>query len=169
MAFQIRCAICRQAFPYKPTDGMPELCPNPQCQSRMASDRADDDIVMPFIRSARTDATDKVYRDMEKGSETRAQIAAEMTGASVAEMSGLKITDMNDRQRPGDIAALQPTPEMGQHFQSNGAEFMAGNAAGAVAVNGQVTNGIVPRAGATAVEKLRGAMGQGAWNVATVK
>lgn len=167
MALQLRCPSCRKAFRWEPAEGMPDTCP--LCDAKVASDREDDEIVMPFVRSARTDATDKVYRDMEAGSEVRAKIAAEMTGAPVSEMSGLKITDMRDNQREGDIASLEPTPDLGQHFKPNGAEYMAGNAAGTVNVNGDVTTGVMPRAGATAVQGIRNAMGQGAWNVATVK
>lgn len=168
MALRLRCPSCRKAFPWQPSEGMPDDCP--LCGAKVGTDRADDDIVMPFIRSARTDRTDKVYRDMEAGSETRARIAAEMTGAPVSEMSALKITDLNSNQREGDIAAvLRPTAAEGQFFQPNGAQYMADNASGAVTVNGQVTTGIAPRAGATAVQSIRGAMGQGAWDVATVK
>jgi hypothetical protein len=107
MAFSIRCPDCRQKFAWNPTEGMPEVCPNPQCSTRMASDRADDDIVMPFIRSnGKTAAADKVYRDMERGSEVRAQVAADMAGVPVAEMSGLKITNLNDR-RDAPIKAIE--------------------------------------------------------------
>lgn len=169
MAIRLRCPKCRQAFPWESGKALPDNCQ--LCQEYIGADPDRDVTVItaPFIRSAKTDRTDKVYRDMEAGSETRARIAAEMTGAPVSEMSGLKITDLNSNQREGDIASLQPTPDLGQHFKPNGAEFMAGNAAGSVVVNGQVTNGVVPRAGARAVEGIRGAMGQGSWNVATVK
>lgn len=173
MGYQIRCHACRKAFPYKPTDGIPEQCRH--CgtilNSRLGHDRSEDDIVMPFIRSANTDRNDKLYRDIEKGSERRAELAAQAVGAPVSEMSGLKITDMNDNQREGDIAAkLVPDTGMGQYFQPNGASYMAGQAAGTVVVNNQVVGqNIVPRAGARAVEGLRSVMGQGPWRVATTK
>lgn len=170
MAIRLRCPKCRQAFPWESGKSLPDHCQ--LCQEFIGPDPDRDVTIItaPFIRSAKTDRTDKVYRDMEAGSETRARIAAEMTGAPVSEMSSLKITDMNSNQREGDIAAkLTPGVGEGQFFQPNGSEFMAGNASGAVTVNGQVTQGIAPRAGAAAVSKLRGAMGQGDWNVATVK
>lgn len=168
MAFQLRCPDCRKAFPWKPTAGMPEQCP--LCDVRIGNDRADDDVVMPFIRSAKTTNNDKLYRDLEKGSETRAELAAQQLGVPVSDMLAMKMTDMNDSQREGDIAAkLVPDKGEGQYFQpgSNGAEFMAGNASGAVTVNGVTQLGVVPRAGANAISGFKSATGQGPWNVAT--
>lgn len=168
MAFQLRCPKCRKAFPWKPTDAMPTDCP--LCWESISEERADDDIVMPFIRSAKTDRTDKLYRDMEAGSEQRAVLGAQAAGCSVQDMAGLKMTDMKDNQREGDIAAvLTPSPDEAKFFQPNGAEYMAGNASGAVNINGRITTGIEPRAGATAINTVRNVMGQGPWQVATVK
>jgi len=86
---------------------MPDLCE--LCGAKVGHDRADDDIVLPFIRNhGFTKSVDDVYRQMEAGSITRTEIAAAMTGASVAEMSSLKITNLKDNQRPGDIPAVVP-------------------------------------------------------------
>lgn len=104
MAYALRCPQCRQKFPWDPQLGMPKLCPM-GCGYEN-EERADDDIVMPFIRSHKMKAADDVYRQMEVGSEVRAQAAAEMTGASVEDMSGLKITDLKSATREGDIAAV---------------------------------------------------------------
>ena len=168
MALQLRCSSCRKAFPWKASEGMPDACP--LCKEPIGGNRDDDDIVMPFIRSAKTDRTDKVYRDMERGSEIRAELGAQAAGVPVSEMSALKMTDMKDNQREGDIAAkLTPMPagQEGQFFQPNGSEYMAGNASGAVSLNGQTIGNVAPRAGATAVETIRGVMGKGPWSVAT--
>ena len=170
MAFVIKCNSCSHRIPWKPTEKAPKECP--QCWASFGEERADNDIVMPFIRSTKTNNNDKLYRDMERGAETRMHIAAEQTGAPVSEMSAMKMTDMKDNQREGDIAAkLVPDAGLGQHFQpgSNGAEYMAGNASGAITVNGTTTMGVVPRAGASAISGIRNVMGQGPWNVATVK
>lgn len=102
MAFVLRCPDCREKFPWNASKAFPKHCP--LCGSNVASDRPDDDIVMPFIRHGKTDRTDKVYRDMERGSEIRAQVAADMAGVPVSEMSGLKITNLNDR-KDAEIAA----------------------------------------------------------------
>lgn len=172
MAFALRCYTCRKRFKWDLTEnGWPEACP--LCGASVASERADDDIVMPFIRSAKTDRTDKVYRDIEAGSERRVELAAQAAGCAPEDMSSLKITNMADNQREGDIAAKLVTPagDEGKFFQPNGSSYMQGNASGAVIDphSGKITSGIAPRAGASAVETIRGAMGQGPWNVATVK
>jgi len=66
-------------------------------------------------------------------------------------MASLRITDMNDNMRAGDIAAKEADAAMARlksttpapiGFQPNGAEFSAGIAQGAVALNGRVTTGI---------------------------
>lgn len=83
MATKIRCQACRQTFPWDFTaaGGWPDVCPNKSCGTRIGGDRADDDIVLPFIStSGKTRATDKVYRDMERGSEIRAEAARDDRG-----------------------------------------------------------------------------------------
>jgi hypothetical protein len=89
------------------------------CSADFGEERADDDIVMPSIRSARIVAADKVYREMEESSSRRAQAAADMVGAPVAEMSGLKITNMVDNQRPGDVAVPVPSNPVSQFMAQN--------------------------------------------------
>ena len=158
MAFSIRCPICRKKFPWEPAVGFPDECPNPECQSRIAHDREDDDVVMPFIRtSAKTKATDQVYRDMEHASEHRAQQAMELTGASAAEVASLKITDLKPTRHEGAIAA----PSLPAHLQNvgrfagSGSEFAVGTASGAVTVDGKTTTGIVPNAGMKAQSTIQ--------------
>lgn len=95
MAFKLRCPECRDKFPWTLENPWPRHCP--LCGADINNDRADDDIVMPFIRSASTSRNDALYRQMEAGSEFRAQAAAELAGCDVSEMSSLKMTNMNDR------------------------------------------------------------------------
>ncbi len=169
MAIRLRCPKCRQAFPWESGKELPDECQ--LCHEYIGPDPDRDVTVItaPFIRSQKMKAVDDVYRQTEAGSETRMKIAAELTGAPVSEMTSLKITDMKDNQREGDIAAKEAPVQLGQFFQPNGAQYMAGNAQGAVTVNGKITTGIAPRAGASAVTNLRRAMGQGSWDVATIK
>lgn len=118
MAFKLRCPECREAFPWDPKAAWPRFCP--QCRADINNDRDDDDIVMPFIRSsAKVAAVDNVYRAMEAGSEHRAKVAAEMTGASVAEMSSLKITDLKTGGREGDISAVTVNNPISQAIDAN--------------------------------------------------
>lgn len=125
MAFALRCPVCRTKFKWDPTAGFPEYCPNEECSSRIAHDRADDDIVIPFIRHAATSANDQVYRQMEAGSEQRAKMAAEQLGVPVADMSDLKITDLQSTRHEGDIAA----PPLPAHLQNYGSFGGGGNGA----------------------------------------
>lgn len=167
MAVLLKCPDCEEKFRVEssPTEGFkyPDNCPC--CGNYMGIDRPDDEIVMPAFLSARTKSNDDVYRQMEKGSEFRAQKAAEVAGCSVEEMSALKITDMDDR-RDRETSAKSVVNDVTKHmeettkrgaqwgFQQNGAEYSAGIANGAITVNGQVTEGIAPRAGMGMLETL---------------
>lgn len=95
MGFSLKCPECRGKFPWQPKLRYPKICP--LCEADIGCDRDDDDIVMPSIRTMRSVTADKVYRDIEKGSEVRAELAAQAVGCDPSEMSGLKITNMNDR------------------------------------------------------------------------
>lgn len=132
MAVKLKCPECRIKFPWDIVkNGFPEFCPNPECSTRIACDRADDDIVMPSIRSMKTKVTDAVYRQMEQASEHRAEQAAMQAGVPVADMSELKITNLQSATRQGDIAAppvnnsvtqfMNANPQAAVGFQSNGA------------------------------------------------
>lgn len=139
MAVKLRCTLCRGTFPWNLDGGYPDDCP--LCFEHIGHDRADDDVVMPFIRTTgATKATDQVYRQMEAGSEIRAQAAAEKLGVPTSEMSDLKITDLRPTKHPGDIAA-PPLPahlqNVGSFGGSNGAQYAAG-----------VQSGPAPNAGA---------------------
>jgi len=94
MGFSLRCPDCREKFPWKANSRFPSYCP--LCSAHIGHDRADDDIVMPSIRSITTTATDNVYRQMETASESRAQEAAQLANVPIAEMSNLKLTNMRD-------------------------------------------------------------------------
>jgi hypothetical protein len=162
---KLRCTFCRGAFPWDASLAWPKACP--LCGEDIGiPDRGDGGVVMPFIRSARMTATDKTYRDIESGSEERVARAAELTGSTKEDMASLKITNIHDNMKHGDIASMEtsqadaalarlqassPTP-IG--FQPNGAEFSQGIAQGAVAVNGKITTGIEPNAGARAAQRV---------------
>lgn len=157
MAFSIRCPVCRQKFPWEPKAGFPEMCPNEACQSRIAHDRADDDVVLPFMRTSEaTKRTDQVYRDMERGSEIRAQLAAEQLGVPVSDMSALKITDLQSTKIPGSIAAPPVNNEVTRFMAQHN---ISGHEQGqAYAAN--VSRGPYPRAGMMMRDALRQRHGQ---------
>lgn len=164
MALKIRCPVCRKVFPWDFTaaGGWPEQCLNKDCKSRIGGDRADHDVVMPFIStSGKSKRIDQTYRDMERGSEIRAELAAADAGVPVSEMSSLKITDLRSTKHQGDVAA-PPLPAHLQNvgkWQGDGASFSAGISTGNVSVNGHVSTGIEPAAGArtrTMLQQLHG-------------
>ena len=110
--FQIRCPGCRKPFPWDPAIDLPERCPLKGC-GYVAAKRepeVDEDgvivIAAPFLRSARMKAVDSTYRELETSSEHRAQMAADAAGVPVSEMSHLKVTNIRDNLKPGEIAAM---------------------------------------------------------------
>lgn len=154
MGFSLRCPACRGKFSWDVSKSFPDDCP--LCDEHIGHDRADDDIVMPSIRAMTTAATDKVYRDIEKASEVRAEKAAEVAGVPVAEMSGLKITDLRPTTRPGDIAAPVVVNEVSRHMDAmnaRGGQFGFGGSG--LGFSGSVPTGPHPNAGARAQAVLR--------------
>lgn len=125
MGFKLRCPECREKFPWTLENPWPRFCP--LCRADINNDREDGDVVMPFIRSTATKKNDDLYRQMEAGSELRAQAAAEMAGCDVSEMSGLKITNMNDR-KDAEIAHIElPQSDVGVQMQRQNLGFGAAN------------------------------------------
>ena len=167
----MKCPECAGKFPWEPTKGCPKFCP--LCGFDTSIDDDATAIVLPAFLSAKSRANDKLYRDMEKGSEFRAHAAADMAGVPVSEMSSLKITDLNDRNdtqiAAKDTEARAAAARLGMKsldapFQPNGAEFGAGVASGevTVTVNGHrhTQHGIVPRAGMQAQSMIQKAFGR---------
>lgn len=91
----LKCPLCRQKFKYDVSKGWPDNCEI--CGEDINNRCADDDVVCPAFLSQKSKNNDKVARDIMDGSETRAELAAGMAGVPVSEMSGLKITNLNDR------------------------------------------------------------------------
>ena len=100
---KLRCPFCRQAFPWEAALPFPRVCP--LCAEEIGIPDRGEVIQMPSLRSAKTKAVDKTYRDIEAGSEVRVERAAEVTGTAKEDMAALRITDMADNMRAGDIAA----------------------------------------------------------------
>jgi len=114
-----QCPDCEKEFTFmhmtkdEPT---PEHCPN--CGNFMGTEP----IKLPSfaaIKSQKTKNADKTYRDMEAGSEVRAELAAEMTGGSKSDFSAMKITDLKDNIRPGDVPAKLPSNPVSEMMDAN--------------------------------------------------
>jgi hypothetical protein len=136
---------------------MPDYCP--LCGERIGHDRDDDDVVAPFIRHTTTKATDQVYRDIEQASERRAELAAEMAGTSVEEMSGLKITNLRDQRHAGDVAAVPVVNDITRFMDDNPklSGFTGGAGGQGVQYSGAVQAGPYPNVGArmrTAIQNI---------------
>jgi endogenous inhibitor of DNA gyrase (YacG/DUF329 family) len=172
MAFALRCPECRKAFKWEVSKPDPRYCP--LCSADLGEPPDDSVISIPAFLSAKTKANDKVYRDIEASSVVRMEKAAEAAGVPVSEMSDLKITNMRDNGREGDIAAVPVVNDVTRQMDAlnakggqmgfgsqSGPEFAAGIATGAVTVNGVTTHGIHPRAGAKALAAIQRGY---AWN-----
>jgi hypothetical protein len=160
MPVKLKCPVCEKKFVWDAKLPWPRECPFPECRAEMADERADDDVVMPFITSSqlaeRSRASDSVYRQMEAGAEVRSQMAASHLGVSTADVADIKITDLRDARNPGETAAVPVqnavTKVMDKGiggFQGNGSEFAAGTKVGHY-----------PNAGARAIGAVQRAMGK---------
>ena len=158
---RLQCPECANKF--YAVSMCPDCCP----KCGYVYEPPDDTVIsMPAIRSAVSKAADQTYRDMETASERRAEMAAQAAGVPVSEMSGLKITNLRDNTKPGEDMAPAVVNDVTKHMDSlqqrggqfgfvNGSEFAAGTAQGAINVNGRITTGIEPRAGARALGSIQ--------------
>src|SRR5258707_8478713 len=151
-AFVLKCPVCEKKFKYDVSEGWPDFCP--LCAHAMGNDRPDDEIVMPAFLSQKSKNNDAVARQIMDGSEQRAEMAAAMAGVPVSEMSGLKVTNLNDR-RDAEVAAMPVNNPVSQHMAAmqargmpvgfSGAADTSGTATGALTVNGKRIQGILPK------------------------
>lgn len=155
MGYLLRCTLCREKFKWDVSGGYPDKCPC--CGEKIGHDRADSDIVMPSLRSMKTTATDNVYREVERTSEVRMEQAAEMAGCSPSDMSSLKITNLRDNNRQGDVAAIPVNNEVTRQMEAinaRGGQFGFGRDAG-LGYSASVSQGPVPNAGVRALMGTR--------------
>ncbi len=107
---RLECDFCSHQFQYLsdgPHDIAPEECPS--CKSP-----ADKDTVTqlpPFmnILSAKGKSRDRSYREFERASEARIELAANESGLDKSDLAWMKITDMKDDVRQGELAIKTPT------------------------------------------------------------
>lgn len=163
MAVLLKCPTCEQKFRWEfaQESKWPKACPC--CGADQGADDDDSVICMPSLRSARTKATDEVYRQAERGSEIRAQAAAEQLGVPVSEMSGLKITDMKTGVKPGETYAVDNTAANRANLSAGGSAPRFAGADG-TGYSGQVQSGPLPNAGAkmrTALQQHHGQISRG--------
>ena len=157
MAVVLKCPACEKKFKYDVSQGWPDFCP--LCSADINNRRADDEIVMPAFLSQKTKNNDKVARDIMNGSEVRAELGAQMAGVPVSEMSGLKITNLNDR-KDAEFSAMDvnnPVTQRMAEMQARGMPTGFG-VAQANEFAAQAHSGAAPHAGLRARNRVQAAM-----------
>lgn len=157
MAVVLKCPACEQKFRWDFAEAAkwPKACP--LCNVSMGEEVPDDVIMMPSLRSAKTDVIDGSYRQLEASSQARAEQAAEAAGCSVSEMSSLKITDLKTGVRPGESYVPEVrnavTDQMDLMKARGGQVGFTG--ADAAQLASQVKTGPYPNAGANMLSRIQ--------------
>lgn len=147
MGFKWVCPECKARFPWK--DGKSPRCP----ECGYSIDMPETDIpAMPWIAKPKYQTPDMVYRAEEAASIRRAEMAAEITGSSVSDMSAMVQTNMESGLREGDVATkVSPDNASVQAMQQwQQARIPIGTNANeaALAFSSTVSTGPYPNAGA---------------------
>ncbi len=156
----IRCHLCRDRFSWDIVkNGYPTHCLN--CKQFIGISPDAPEVASPHISTQqRRGNTDAIYRDMENKSIARAEMAAAETGQTMAEVSHLKMTDMKDSQREGDVAFSNNIGKENQVQQAmqrspRGAVGFGNNAA-AIAASAGTRQGPLPNAGTNFIHGVGG-------------
>ncbi len=105
-----KCPDCKGEFDFlhhPSTEPPPDECE--LCGSYMGDDPRPAPVLHLNVGKDKNKVGDKLYRDMEKATDARIEHAAEMTGASVTELSGMRMTNMKDNMRAGDQSSMSVT------------------------------------------------------------
>ncbi len=136
----LKCPDCDGVFEWfmHHSNPLPQYCP--LCAAYVGEEPPSEVFVPKAPAIGRKSSQDAVYRAMEEGSIQRAKMAADLAGVSESEMSHLKITDMKDNLREGDIAAvtrpnpvstfMQQHPQVAAAAQQQGAAYAAATTSG---------------------------------------
>lgn len=107
---QYECPECggRFKFLHHPDDEPPpDYCP--RCGAFVGDDATPVFVPQaPHIERSIRSTADKVYRQMEDASYANAELAGEITGDGASDHAALKVTNLQDYLRPGDVAAKMP-------------------------------------------------------------
>ena len=109
------CPDCEKQFSFlhlKSDEPPPNNCPH--CGSYVGPDQTPLPALVNFPTKTSKSA-DAVYRAMEDSSAVRAQEVERLTGEDA---SHIKITDLRDNQRPGDIAAVSRSNPVSEAMKS---------------------------------------------------
>lgn len=166
ITLRYRCPACAWEFdwdhhPSVEADPPPRFCGGCGYDSHAEAplDRA---VTAPHIATGTAVVVDGLYRAEEEGSQHRANVAMEM-GLDTDAANALKITDMRDGNRAGDIAAVPVNNPVTQFMANNPGSggFIGSNATWqnpaqiAAQTSSQVQQGPYPNAGAVAMQQVR--------------
>jgi hypothetical protein len=117
-----RCPDCTGSFRFyhhPDAEPPPDYCP--LCGNFMG-DEPEPAFVpsAPHVAKTIGKTADNVYRQMEAASDANMEAAAQMTGGDKSDFAGMKITNMADYLRPGDVAAKMPNNEVARHMARTG-------------------------------------------------
>lgn len=151
---------CRFDYLHTVENGVEEPCPRycPKC----GADCEDDNEPIPMfgkVGRVQNQTRDKVYRGMEKASEERVQQAVDEFGGTAADYSGIKMTNMGDSTKEGDVSYIAP-PSQTAAVMRGGVAPVSGNDVAALrkSAMGGVPMGLTgrpPSAGTMMLDKLR--------------
>ena len=146
----LECPDCGGTFKWlrHPSDEpLPNFCP--RCGSNLAAEPV---FVpeAPHVAKTIGKTADGVYRQMEQASRDHQYLAAEMTGDDPSDYAAMRLNDMPDYLRAGDIAAKIPTGPNpvsdaiakgigGFNFGQTGAEYAQATGVGAFPHAGEAT------------------------------
>ena len=109
----------------------------------------------PHIERSIRSTADNVYRGMEAASVANAEAAAEITGDSVEDHSALKISNLGDYLRTGDVAAKMPETAVSKAMASNAGGFKPLNNMTGKDYAAATGQGMFPHAGAAMSDIIR--------------
>ena len=117
---RLRCPSCRDTFPWDKGKAWPSMCP--LCRYDISLDPANETAV-PYISfgkgKVQKQSADQTYRQYEAATEERAKEAASILNVPTAEMSDLKVTNMNTQLRQGDYAVKPVDNDVSRFMQTN--------------------------------------------------
>lgn len=151
--WKLQCEHCDAKFEW-PHANPPDECP---ICGAYVGDEGKDPIAIPFISSAKNRSADSVYKAMERSTEHHANVAAEMAGVPASEMSAMKLTNMQDNLREGDISVREVVNPVSQQMDAMKARGLpVGFGSNGAALSPDVQSGPFPNAGAKMIDVVRG-------------
>lgn len=107
-----KCPVCSGSFDFlhHPTsEPPPDYCQIESCRAFVGDGVEKVPVLHLKIGTHKGAIPDQLYRRLEESSAARAEEAAELVGADKSEMSAIKITDLKDNTREGDVLAVSRT------------------------------------------------------------